>query len=252
MRNLVLLSLFCVAFAPLLAEQTPNQAAVSIIHKNLLDDTKMQEILTILAGKAISGSNKDITPEDLLKKFKTEIEQPQNMIKLTSIYEKRFNSKELTELQRILDAKVYEKYTEESYAIGKESLETAEAILKGIVSKEKQAKERQPSPIIEISSVNMKKVLEDTSKPIILDFYADWCAPCNAMQVSLDALSEEYRGKITFARVNIDNEEEIAASFKVTELPVIVFIKEGKIKGSLKNFATQTIIKDKIQKLLLP
>ncbi len=63
--------------------------------------------------------------------------------------------------------------------------------------------------------------------PVIIDFYADWCAPCKRMYPILEELSEEYSGKIDFFKVDTMINEELSAVFNIRSLPSIILIKRG-------------------------
>jgi len=65
--------------------------------------------------------------------------------------------------------------------------------------------------------------------PCIIDFYADWCAPCKAVTPILEELSEEYKGKINIYKIDTDKEQELSAAFGIRSIPSILFIPaEGK------------------------
>lgn len=74
------------------------------------------------------------------------------------------------------------------------------------------------------------KAWENTSgKPVIIDFYADWCVPCKKMSPIVEELAKEYEGKIVFYKVDIDKERELAENMRVTSIPSFMFIPaEGK------------------------
>ncbi len=60
--------------------------------------------------------------------------------------------------------------------------------------------------------------------PCIIDFYADWCAPCKMIAPIMEELSKEYEGKINFYKLNVDEEQEVAALFGIQSIPSILFI----------------------------
>jgi len=65
-------------------------------------------------------------------------------------------------------------------------------------------------------------------KPAVVDFYADWCGPCRAVAPIMEALADEYAGRIVVYKVNIDREPELAAAFGIRSIPAILFIpKKG-------------------------
>ena len=64
--------------------------------------------------------------------------------------------------------------------------------------------------------------------PIIVDFWASWCGPCRMISPVIDALSEEYEGKITVGKVNVDEQNALAAQFGIASIPTVIIFKDGK------------------------
>ena len=64
-------------------------------------------------------------------------------------------------------------------------------------------------------------------KPAVLDFYADWCGPCKTLAPIFEDLSEEYKDKIDFYKLDTEKEQEIAAMFQIRSIPTIMFLKPG-------------------------
>ncbi len=65
------------------------------------------------------------------------------------------------------------------------------------------------------------------TKPVIVDFYAQWCGPCKALSPLLEDLSEEYKGKVDFYKVDVDKEEELAGVFRVMSIPTLLLIPQN-------------------------
>lgn len=61
-------------------------------------------------------------------------------------------------------------------------------------------------------------------KPAIIDFYADWCGPCRAIAPTVAEIAQQYKGKIDVYKINVDNEQELAAYFKISSIPALLFI----------------------------
>ena len=77
-----------------------------------------------------------------------------------------------------------------------------------------------------------KKEFEEFIKEdlVLVDFYADWCMPCIMMAPIIDELSNKFRGKIKFGKVNIEDNQELAGKFDVVSIPNFVLFEEGKVK----------------------
>jgi thioredoxin 1 len=87
---------------------------------------------------------------------------------------------------------------------------------------------RKVSGLIELSSETFKHAL--TSRiPVAVDFYADWCVPCAATDSIIEKLAEEYRGRITFARLNVDASHAITDAYEVMSIPALLIFSKGKV-----------------------
>lgn len=88
--------------------------------------------------------------------------------------------------------------------------------------------------------------------PAVVDFYADWCAPCRKVAPILEKLANEYEGKMNVYKINVDNEKELASVFQVRSIPMLMFIpKEGKPMVQM-GAMSETQFKEVIDKNLMP
>ena len=79
-----------------------------------------------------------------------------------------------------------------------------------------------------ITKANFEDLVLKSEKPVLLDFWAPWCAPCRMVGPVVEAIAAE-RQDITVGKINVDEEMELAMSFKVTSIPMLVVMKGGKI-----------------------
>ncbi|PKP28459.1 MAG: thioredoxin [Bacteroidetes bacterium HGW-Bacteroidetes-18] len=86
-------------------------------------------------------------------------------------------------------------------------------------------------------------------KPIVLDFYADWCRPCQALLPTVEKLSGEYEGLVEIHKVNVDQYRELAVKFEVKSIPVLFFIKDGQIVDKLNGLVSENVLREKINSL---
>ena len=85
---------------------------------------------------------------------------------------------------------------------------------------------------------------------VLVDFYADWCGPCQALAPTLENLSNQYDGKAVVAKVNVDKTPELSQQFGVRSIPALFYFKNGELVGKQVGLQSQAAISEKISKLL--
>jgi thioredoxin 1 len=93
--------------------------------------------------------------------------------------------------------------------------------------------------LVELKSATFKQTLS-SKIPLAVDFYADWCVPCIAVDQLIDRLAEQYRGKMTFARLNVDENQDITDRYQVISIPTLLIFLHGK---AIKRFVGARKIK---------
>ena len=82
---------------------------------------------------------------------------------------------------------------------------------------------------LNITSLNFENEVLHSDKPVLLDFYADWCGPCKMFSPILHELAEEKSGVLKVGKVNVDEQMELAMRFQVSSIPMLVVFKDGKV-----------------------
>ena len=81
---------------------------------------------------------------------------------------------------------------------------------------------------LNITSLNFENEVLNADKPVLLDFYADWCGPCKMLAPVLHEIAEESTGAFKVGKVNVDEQMELAMRFQVSSIPMLVVFKDGK------------------------
>ena len=81
---------------------------------------------------------------------------------------------------------------------------------------------------LNITSLNFENEVLNADKPVLLDFYADWCGPCKMLAPVLHEIAEENAGTLKVGRSNVDEQMELAMRFQVSSIPMLVVFKDGK------------------------
>ena len=82
--------------------------------------------------------------------------------------------------------------------------------------------------VMELSDVNFHMAVSETDKPVLIDFWAEWCGPCKMMTPIINQMAKEYAGKANFAKLNVDYNQKTAAQFGVMSIPYFIVFKNAK------------------------
>lgn len=99
--------------------------------------------------------------------------------------------------------------------------------------------------VIKINNENFANEVLNSDKTVLLDFYADWCAPCRMLGPVVAEIAEE-RSDIKVGKINVDEQSELAAQFQVMSIPMLAVIKDGKLVNRAVGYRS----KDEIKKML--
>ena len=96
---------------------------------------------------------------------------------------------------------------------------------------------------------NISEILKG-EKPVIVDFWANWCAPCHAVTPTLKKIAKKFQDQVTVAKVDIDSNRDLASQFQITSLPTLVFFKSGKEWDRITGAKKYSEIEKIVQKLI--
>lgn len=101
--------------------------------------------------------------------------------------------------------------------------------------------------VLKITKDNYEKEVLKSDKPVLIDFYADWCGPCRMMSPIIDEIAEEMSGEIKVGKVNVDDNQELAMEYGVMSIPTIVIMENGKVKNTLVGVRDKNEIKEMLK-----
>lgn len=100
-----------------------------------------------------------------------------------------------------------------------------------------------------ITETNFKSVVS-SGKPVLVDFWAAWCAPCRMLSPTVDDIAGKYEGRLTVAKCNIDDCPGIADAMGIRAIPTLVYFKDGKVVGSTTGVVPQSDIEERLSNIL--
>jgi thioredoxin 1 len=100
--------------------------------------------------------------------------------------------------------------------------------------------------IITIEGGNWQSEVMESDKPVLVDFWAEWCGPCRAIAPILDQLADELDGKLRIVKVNVDNNADLANQFGVRSIPTLLVIKNGTVAEQMVGAMSKAAMKTKL------
>lgn len=103
---------------------------------------------------------------------------------------------------------------------------------------------------LEISENNFQDEVLNSQEPVLIDFWASWCGPCQRLGPVIDELAGEYEGKVKVGKINVDENQNLAAQFGVSSIPVVLFFKGGEVVDQHMGLAPKDTYTQKLEALV--
>ena len=100
--------------------------------------------------------------------------------------------------------------------------------------------------IVNLTTDTFNAAVTASATPVLVDFWAPWCGPCKAIAPILEVLAAEFAGKLTIAKVNIDENDAVAVEYGVRAIPTMILFKGGKVADTLVGMMPKAALKAKV------
>lgn len=104
--------------------------------------------------------------------------------------------------------------------------------------------------IKEINSNGFKEILENSDKPVMINFFAERFAPCRMMLPVISQVANEYRDKLSVRSIDVEKNPDIALEYRVLSVPTIIIFRDGKPVGKIEGVTTKAVVDQKLNKYL--
>jgi|TARA_B110000196_G_C20787320_1_gene493898 thioredoxin 1 len=104
-----------------------------------------------------------------------------------------------------------------------------------------------PEPV---TDNDFKEKVIDSSTPVLVDFWADWCGPCKMVAPIVDELAEEFDGKVKFAKVDVDTNPQTSVTFGIRSIPSLLVFKDGKVIDQIVGAVPKAVLKKRLEAAL--
>jgi thioredoxin 1 len=104
--------------------------------------------------------------------------------------------------------------------------------------------------VLNIGDSEFKKEVLESREPVLVDFWATWCAPCRAIAPAVEELASQYKGKVKVAKINIDDNQDTPQQYGVRSIPTLLLFKGGKVVEQIVGAVAKTRLEDALKKVV--
>ena len=106
------------------------------------------------------------------------------------------------------------------------------------------------SAVVVVSDAEFDQTVLKSDKPVMLDFWAEWCQPCKMLTPTVEELAGEFEGKVLVGKLNVDDNPNTATNYGIRGIPTLLFIKDGQVVQQLVGVKSKAEIKKAIEETL--
>jgi thioredoxin 1 len=103
---------------------------------------------------------------------------------------------------------------------------------------------------VEITDANFAEVAMNSDKPVMIDFWAEWCGPCRMVTPIVEEMANDYDGRAVIGKVNVDENPDISAKFGIRNIPTIIFLKGGQVVDKSVGAVPKNVLTEKMEALM--
>ena len=106
------------------------------------------------------------------------------------------------------------------------------------------------SQVAAVGEGNFESEVVQSSEPVVVDFWAEWCQPCKMLSPVLDRVASRYAGRLKVVKCNVDENQDIAAKYAIYSIPNLLFFKDGQIVNQAVGYMGEAELASKVEEVL--